>query len=428
MTTSNSVPMSSAAQATGPATAQSPKGRMRAPQRADTRSYAEPLVAAAYDDRPYGWLVSAVIVVALLVTLGVWAHGAKLQEVASGSARVISSQREQVIQSLEGGILREMLVREGSVVNAGEVLLRIDPIRAQSSFQEGMSRVLALKATAARLRAEATGASSVSFDKDVLQEPELVASERATFAARSQALNEGVAGMRRSRELVGRELNLTEPMVRRGLAAEVELLRLQRQASELDLQIAERRNKMRADARTELVRVEAELAQQQEVVAARRDQMDRTAVRAPVRGTVKNVRITTVGGVIQPAQDIMEIVPLDDTLLIEAKIRPSEVAFLRPGMDANVKISAYDSQIYGSLRGKVEFISPDTLREERKPEEDTYYKVLVRTVTAHLEKDGKQLEVIPGMTATVDILTGERTVANYLLKPVLRLKEAFRER
>jgi adhesin transport system membrane fusion protein len=402
--------------------------RARAAQLPAHTTYADPVLNAARDQRAILWLWSALLMVALFGVLGVWAYYARIEQVASGSARVIASQREQVIQSLEGGILKEMFVREGDIVNSGDPLLRIDPMRAQSSFQEGRYKFLALKASSARLRAESQGDASVRFDDDVRAEPGLMNSEKATFTARQASLNQSVTGLRRSRDILLREIDITEPMVARGLAPEVDLLRLRRQASDLDLQISERTHKARADAATDLVRVESELAQQTEVLSARKDQMVRTLVRAPVRGTVKNVRITTTGGVIQPAQDILEIVPLGDTLLVEAKIKPTEVAFLRPGLPANVKISAYDSQIYGSLKGKVEFISPDTLREERKTEDDTYYRVVIRTDKAFVMEHGHELPVLPGMTATVDILTGERTVANYLLKPVLRLKEAFRER
>lgn len=294
-------------------------------------------------------------------------------------------------------------------------------------FQEGRSRQLALRATAARLRAESQGLSSVRFDAEVAREQELVQSERATFAARVNAVQQAVGGLQRTRVHLQREMQITEPMVAKGLAPEVEAIKLQRQLSEVDLQIAERVNRFRADASTELVKVEAELAQVTEQLMARKDQMERTLIRAPMRGTVKNIRINTNGGVIQPGQDILELVPLDDRLLVEVKIRPSEVAFLRQGLPALVKLSAYDSQIYGSLKGTVQFISPDTLKEDRRPEEENYYRVVVATEQAHLEHQGKHLPVIPGMTAVVDIITGHRTVANYMLKPVLRLKEAFRE-
>ncbi len=194
------------------------------------------------------------------------------------------------------------------------------------------------------------------------------------------------------------------------------------------MQIQERFNKYRAEAANELIKVESELSQTTEIVGARQDQVKRTTINAPLRGTVKNIRMNTIGGVVQPAQDIMEIVPLDDRLLVEAKIRPTDVAFLRPGLPATVKISAYDYSIYGGLEGVIEVISPDTLREERKSEEENYYRVLVRTKNAILSNNGKELPIIPGMTASVEIRTGEKTVLDYLLKPILKAREALRER
>ena len=221
---------------------------------------------------------------------------------------------------------------------------------------------------------------------------------------------------------------MTQPMVERGLVAEVELLRMQRQFNELDLQVNERNNKYRAEAAAELSRSEGELAQVTGLLAARKDQVDRTVIRAPLRGTVKNVRVNTIGGVIQPGQDIMEIVPLEEQLLVEAKIAPREVAFLRPGLPAKVKLTAYDYTVYGALDGVVELISPDTLREERKSDEASYYRVLVRTTKSALSVGGRDLPIIPGMTATVEVRTGEKSVLDYLLKPVLRSREALRER
>jgi adhesin transport system membrane fusion protein len=221
---------------------------------------------------------------------------------------------------------------------------------------------------------------------------------------------------------------MTAPMVEKGLVAEVELLRMRRQANELELQIAERYNRYRAEAANELTRVESDLGQITGLLTARRDQFDRTVVRAPVRGTIKNIRVNTVGGVIQPGQDIMEIVPLEDRLLVEAKVRPHDVAFLRPGLPAKVKLTAYDYTIYGALDGELELISPDTLREERRGVEETYYRVLVRTRNSSLRAGGKELPIIPGMTASVEIRTGEKSVLDYLLKPAFRAREALRER
>ena len=239
-----------------------------------------------------------------------------------------------------------------------------------------------------------------------------------------------IATSKASQALIGREINITKPMVAKGLVAETELLRLQRQYNDLQAAMQERISKYRVDAANDLSRVEAELAQVQEALTARQDQVTRTVLTAPVHGIVKNIRMNTRGGVIQPGQDIMEIIPLEDQLLVEAKIRPHEVAFLRPGLPATVKISAYDYAIYGGLHGEVELISPDTLRddEQRSAGNDRYYRVLVRTTSSTLHAGGKDLPIIPGMTAAVEIRTGEKTVMDYILKPILKMREAFRER
>jgi adhesin transport system membrane fusion protein len=364
---------------------------------------------------------------AALVAGLAWAAFSRVEEITKGEARIIPSSREQVIQSLEGGILQELRVREGDVVEAGQPLLRIDPTKADASFNEGRSKEISLRATIARLEAESRG-TRLAFPPEVAAERDIVRNETQAYLARRQALEQSTATLKRSKALLEREIAMTQPMVERGLVAEVELLRMQRQFNELDLQVSERNNKYRAEAAAELSRSEGELAQVTGLLAARKDQVDRTVIRAPLRGTVKNVRVNTIGGVIQPGQDIMEIVPLEEQLLVEAKIAPREVAFLRPGLPAKVKLTAYDYTVYGALDGTVELISPDTLREERKSEEASYYRVLVRTTKSALSVGGRDLPIIPGMTATVEVRTGEKSVLDYLLKPVLRSREALRER
>lgn len=371
--------------------------------------------------------ITLILLLACLAAALYWADHYKLEEITRGNAKVIPSSREQIIQSLEGGIMSELLVKEGDVVEQGQPLLKIDPTKANASYQEGQNKAVALRATASRLRAEARG-TPLQFSADVIKLPELVANETNTYQAKRQAIEQSTATIKRSKELIGRELAMTEPMAAKGLVSEIELLRMHRQYNDLELQIQERFNKYRADAANELNKVEAELSQTTEVVGARQDLVKRTTINAPLRGTVKNIRMNTIGGVVQPAQDIMEIVPLEDRLLVEAKIRPHDVAFLRPGLPATVKISAYDYSIYGGLRGEIEMISPDTLREERKTEDENYYRVLVRTKKSTLLNNGKELPIIPGMTASVEIRTGEKSVLDYILKPVLKAREAMRER
>ncbi len=382
---------------------------------------------AMVNDRQGGALLLLLLMIGLLISAAVWANYSRLEEITRGDARIIASSREQVIQSLEGGILQEMMVHEGDVVTAGQALLRIDETKARSSYQEGYSKAIGLKAAAARLRAESRG-TPLTFPPEVLSDKEIVKNETDTYNARKFALDQAVATANSSRALIAREIAITAPMVDKGLVAETELLRLKRQFNDLQAQSQERVNKYRVDAANELSKIESELAQTEEVLTARQDLVKRTVVNAPVRGTVKNIRMNTRGGVIQPGESIMEIVPLEDKLLVEAKIRPHDVAFLRPGLPATVKITAYDYSIYGGLDGHVELISPDTLREEKRAEEESYYRVLVRTTNSVLTAGGKELPIIPGMTASVEIRTGEKSVMDYVLKPVLKVREALRER
>ncbi len=395
--------------------------------RAEDLAYASDMQQALLGERSRVTGVALGLMLATVVAGLAWAGLTRVEEITKGEARIIPSSREQVIQSLEGGILQELRVREGDVVAAGQPLLRIDPTKADASFVEGRSKELALRATIARLESEARG-TPLRFPPEVAAERDIVRNERDAYEARRQALEQSTATLKRSKQLLEREIAMTRPMVERGLVAEVELLRMQRQYNELDLQVSERNNKYRADAAAELSRNESELAQLTGILAARKDMLDRTVIRAPLRGTVKNIRVNTVGGVIQPGQDIMEIVPLEDQLLVEAKIPPREVAFLRPGLPAKVKLSAYDYTVYGALDGTVELISADTLREERSRDEASYYRVLVRTSKSTLRAGDKDLPIIPGMTASVEVRTGEKSVLDYLLKPVLRGKEALRER
>ena len=371
------------------------------------------------------------LILGVVVSGLVWASYARVEEITQAEARIISMSREQVIQSLEGGILAHMYVREGAVVEKGEVLLKIDPTRARSSYREALSKVIGLRASITRLRAEAYQ-TPLDFDDMVKQDPSLVAQETQAFNARQRALNESVSALERSHTLTLREIRMAEPLAAKGLMSEVELLRMQRQANDIQSQIVERTNKFRADANSELSRMEMELGQTNENLVGRADIVDRTTVTAPVRGTVKNVRVNTIGGVIQPGENILEIVPLEEQLLVEGKIRPGDVAFLHPGLPATVKITAYDYAIYGGLKGVVQYISPDTLKDDQKAAagraDDTYYRVLVLTDSSTLETGGKSLPIIPGMLASMEIRTGEKTILDYLLKPVFKAREAFRER
>lgn len=372
------------------------------------------------------WGLYSVALVLLVFVL--WAAWAQLEEVTTGNGKVIPTSREQVIQSLESGILAEILVREGDSVELGQALLRIDDVRQGASVKEGQSKVDALLASASRLRAESQG-SALTFSIDLQRRaPDLIRNERETYEARRRNLEASLTAQQQALRLANDELRITEPMAAGGLVSDLDVLRLKRTITEAKGRLSELSGKFRADAAVELSRVESELAGQRAGLTSREDSFRRTVLRAPKRGVVKNIRINTVGGVIQPGQDLLEIIPMDDSLLIETRIRPSDIAFLRPGMEAIVKVTAYDSAVYGWLPAKLVQISPDTLRDEVRRDE-TYYRALVRTDAAALKTpDGKSLPIIPGMLAQVDIKTGQKSVLSYIFKPVLRAREALRER
>ena len=378
-----------------------------------------------------GSMVVLYLIGAIIICGVTWAKFARVEEVTHGDGTIISKSREQVIQSLEGGIMEQLDVREGDIVKKGQVLAKIDPTRAETSYREAWSKQIGLKATIARLRAEAYSQPLV-FPDDVKTVQAVVQQETLAYNARRRALDDSVAALEKSYSLSQKEIGLAEPLAARGLVSEVELLRMRRQANELRSQIVDRRNRFQADANSELTKLELELAQTSETVVGRADVLQRTTVVAPVYGTVKNIRVNTIGGVIQPGEHIMEIVPLEDQLLVEARIKPSDVAFLHPGQPAMVKVTAYDFGIYGGLKGQVEHISPDTLKDDQKAAsgrpDATYYRVLVLTDSSALQAGGKTLPILPGMVATVDIRTGEKTILDYLLKPIFKAREAFRER
>lgn len=376
------------------------------------------------------WLLG--LTVLTLVAGLTWAAMFELDEVTRGQGKVIPTSREQVVQSLDSGILAEILVREGSVVRKDDVLVRLDDGRSGPVFREAREKKLALQATAARLRAEAYG-QPLAFGKEV--PVALAARERQAYATRRQAMEEAVTSLKASLDALNREISMTEPMTRQGLVSEVELLRLRRQRADLSGQITERRNRYATEAANELVRVDSELAQTRENVSAREDAFIRTVIKAPMDGVVKNVQITTVGGVVQPGMPILEIVPTQDQMLVEAYVKPAEVAFLKTGQQALVKLTAYDFNRFGGLEGVVEHISPDTMRDEkqRRPGvpvelEEGYYRLLVRIVDTHLERNGLLVQPLPGMTASVEIKTGQKTVLEYLFRPLQTVSQALRER
>lgn len=382
----------------------------------------------AYPDEPLPRSTSLLWLCALLMAaLALWASQSVIAEVSVGDGKVIPSSQDQVIQSLEGGILVKMQVREGDIVEEGQVLAQLDRTRTESAVGESVAKLRSALATVARLTAEVED-TPLKFPPEVRADPELVAATRALYASRQQGLQTTLADLSSAMELIRNELSLTEPLVARGAASAVEVLRLKRQLNELEGRRNGVLNDYRVKAREELAQANAAVEMERSVRRGREDVLSRLTFTAPVRGVVKSIAVTTVGGVIPPNGKLMELIPLDDQLLIEARISPRDIAFIHPGQQAVVKVTAYDYSIYGGLDGKVTVISPDTIQDDVK-RDVYYYRVYLRTETDTLiGKNGQAHPIVPGMIASVDIRTGERTVAAYLLKPFNKAREALRER
>ena len=370
------------------------------------------------------------LIVAMLVTAMIWASIAKVDEVTQAEARVIPSNREQVVNSLEGGILSALLVIEGQTVEQGQPVAQLEPTRFESQYKEGMSREYSLQAAKARARAEALGLP-LKFPPELNGKTSLINNETQNFEARKKNLEESIKALRESQALIANEIAISEKLSSQGLFSVVELSRLRRSENDIKQQITERVNRFRADANSEIVRIETELGQLKPNLNARLETFNRTTLRAPVKGIVKNIRLTTLGSAVPGSAPIMDIVPVDSKLLFDAKLDPKEVSHIKPGLPVALKLSAYDPTIYGDLQGKVILVSPDTFRDDARPTDATaggYYRVLIESEIDPKDERKKNMKFIPGMIASAQIRTGERTVMHYLMKPLTKAKDAFRER
>jgi adhesin transport system membrane fusion protein len=409
-----------------------------------------------------------IIIAALLLIFLIWAMFTKVDEVTRGIGQVIPSQRVQVIQNLEGGILEEILVEENQIVEKGAVLVRINNAMAASQFRDVAGRARQYQASVTRLQAEGEGRAFTLPEDFQKSDPQIASEQAAIYQARQQQINSEIGVLQsqlqqkqqeitemqsrlgqleKNLELTRQQRDIAKPLVDQGVYAKVDFLGLEREVTnlqgdidalrlaiprarsaveEIRRRITQRQAEYRAQSLDELNRRRVELSSLQEMMSAGEDRETRTDVRSPVRGTIKQLYLNTLGGVVKPGEPIMEVVPLDDTLLIEARVRPADIAFLRPGQKAMIKVTAYDFSIFGGLDGVVEAISADTIEDEKG---ESFYKVKLRTQTGTLNYRGENLPIIPGMMASVDILTGKKSVLSYLLKPILKIKQnALRER
>jgi len=404
----------------------------------------------------------------LLVIFIIWASFSELEEVTRGEGKVVPSGHVQIVQNLEGGIISEILINVGDKVKKDQLLLKMDPTRFSSSFEENRVKYLSDKAKAARLKAEATG-SALVIPEDVLKErPDIAERERQLFQTRRMELGSSseikrqqinqrrqelkeleakLVELNRTHALLQKEIGMIKPLVNKGAASDVEVLQLERQASQLEGEIDRVRHAIpaaqaklqesevalrelslsyRSKSSTESSEVLKELDESASSSLALKDRLDRTAVRSPVDGIVNRVMVKTVGGVVQPGMDLVEIVPMHGNLLIEAKIKPSDIAFLRPGQKATIKFTAYDYTVYGALDAELESVGADSITDDKG---NSYFLVRLRTDKNYLGTAQHPLPIMPGMVTTVDILTGKKTVLSYILKPVLKARYmALRER
>lgn len=402
------------------------------PLRGGDIAFLSPLQQAQQHEPAHAATWAVYLMLAALAAAVGWSALAQVDMVTRAESRVIPVGREQVIASLEGGILRELKVREGEAVAAGQPLALLDPTRVEAQQNEGRLKRLALLATVVRLQAEAGGRPLV-FPKELDAVPQVTQGERASHEARRRALGEAVASNQRNQALLEREVALAQSMSAKGLMSEVEVMRLRRQVNDLALVTQERINRFRQDASAELVRAQTELTMLGEQQVVRDDILKRTVLTSPVRGLVKNIRINTLGGVVTAGAPVMEIVPVDEQVLVELRIKPRDIGFVRVGHPVEIKLSAYDFAVYGSLHGTVDVLSPDAIgdgdRNQATPAaESGWYRALVRADAGSLRAGGKPLTVLPGMVGTAEIRTGRRSVLSFIVRPMMKATEAFTER
>jgi adhesin transport system membrane fusion protein len=358
----------------------------------------------------------------------IWASFAWLDEIVGGEGVIISSSRPQIIQNLEGGILTELLVKEGDEVLRGDILARLHGTQFQSSVDDLEDQITALEIRRLRLEAELAGASFFDVPAPLAaRSPDTVSSERALLAARYQDYTSRSAGAQRILDQAASELKLMEDLLDKKVVALIEVTRARKAHADA------RRAFDEIVTQTELGRAEEysdtlkELATLRQNLKASQDQLNRTVLASPMHGVVTKLAVTTIGGVVRPGEEIMQIIPVDEDLFVEARIRPEDIANIRPGQEATIKLSAYDYTIYGTLKGRVDVISADTFKDEHRPEQEPHYKVQVRVDMSSLTDRQARMEIRPGMMATAELHTGEKTVLQYLLKPLYKSREAFHE-
>lgn len=383
---------------------------------------------AAMDDRSKRpstiiWLIALTVI----LFIG-WASVAWVDEIVRGPGEIVSSSKPQIIQNLEGGILAALYVAEGDTVEPGDVLARLQGTQYQSQVDDLESQIAALEVRKLRLEAEMAGLTD--FEPSMNEEklvPAIIASERALLTARLEDFTSRKLGAKRVSEQAAAELKLLENMLKKEIAPLIEVTRARKVARDAENQLSDIITKTELERAGEYSDTLAKLGTLRQQIKSAEDQLDRTILESPLKGIVNKLSVTTIGGVVRPGEEILQIIPLDEELFIETRIKPEDIANVKPGQDATIKLSAYDYTIYGSLKGEVYVLSADTFKDERDPKAAPYYKVTLRVDVTHLTERQRNLQIKPGMQATVELRTGEKTVLKYLLKPLYKSREALRE-
>ncbi len=393
----------------------------------DDLNYIDDIKQALLEEksRSLGYVVIGITT--LTLCLIIWASLAIVDEMTIAEGVIIPSTKIKKVQSLEGGIVSQVLVQEGEFVEKGQTLLRLDDVQFKSTYLEEQARYFPILTKIARLRAEISDSDRITWPKEInAAHRDLIEREQKLFQTRRQAFKESIKSLENSYALANKEFEITKPLVKQGVMSEIELLQLQRNIIQLKSQIDDKRVGYFQDAQTQLNDSQADAMRIKESLVSYKDRFNRTTIVSPVKGTIQKIYINTEREVIKPGDDIIDIIPIEDHLLVQAKISPQDIGFIHPNQEATVKITAYDFSVYGGLKGHIQLISADT---QADPKGESYYKVLIRTDDNSLLYGNKELPIIAGMTVSVHILTGRKSVLSYLLKPILKTRQnAFRER
>lgn len=356
-----------------------------------------------------------------LVVMTTWAGMTEIDQVKQAQGQVIASDRTQVIQAVDGGVLREMFVQEGQEVQEGQLLASFEKTRVKAALDDTQGKVMALRITLARLRAEVYG-TKLTFTKEMRAYPALIENQTNLYNRRKTAFTEDIQALRKVRSVLLEESAMIKKLESTGDVSQADVLRSRRQIADIEAQITTRHNKFFQDAQADMTKAQEDLNAQTEALNDRTQLLEQTDLNAPSRGLVKNIRVTTLGGVVRAGDTVMELLPTQSGLVLEAKVYPADIAFVTVGQVANVKLDAFDTTIYGGFKGEVVYVSPDTLIEETQRGPQPYYRVHVKIGEKDFDSEkARRMEVRPGMTAHVDLVVGQRSILSYLVNPVTRV-------